>query len=222
MNKLSEVAFFVCAVCGEKVRSIIFSSGRMYCDKHKPASPDERAKAAEYARDVAEGQVIRLEDILDHVRAERDALREALRVQDPRNANERYERIAADFEKETGLIAPGKDVHAAMSYSAEDEAKRQQLWRPFVDRWHEQFFDAVLSTPSQAADDLLARVRREERERCAAELERYAERIKHTSHLDGLGMGWQGGEQLCVLLAGHVRRALGDAEPQPTGEGKAK
>lgn len=28
-----------------------------------------------------------------------------------------------------------------------------------------------------------------------------AERIKHTSHKDGLGMGWIEGEALCVMLA---------------------
>lgn len=78
------------------------------------------------------------------LRAENQRLREALRLQDPRNASECFERIAADFQRKTGLMAPGKDVHPAMNYGQEDDDKRRALWRSFVNEWHERFFDAAL------------------------------------------------------------------------------
>lgn len=89
------------------------------------------------------------------LRAERDAareevgrLREALRFQDPRNATERYERIADDFYRETHLWPPGRSRAAAMgpAYSSDEEEKNvQRDWRVFVDRWHERFFERALS-----------------------------------------------------------------------------
>ena len=43
------------------------------------------------------------------------------------NANEDFERLAAEFYAETGVMAPGKDVPAAMGdYSTRD--LREQLW----------------------------------------------------------------------------------------------
>lgn len=89
------------------------------------------------------------------------ALREALRIQDPRNATECFERMASDFRKETGLMAPGKDVHPARSYGDEDEDRRRKLWRPFVNAWHERFFDAALASTSDAAARWREAVRRE-------------------------------------------------------------
>lgn len=80
------------------------------------------------------------------LRAELERVRGALRLQDPRNATERYEAIARDFNRETGFFAPGKSMPAAMGgLSEEDENRRQALWRPFVNRWHEQWFDAALA-----------------------------------------------------------------------------
>jgi hypothetical protein len=89
-------------------------------------------------------------------RSERDALaarvarlEKALRFQDPRNASERYERIADDFEKETGHPAPGRDMAAARGgLSWQEEKDRNEKWRPFVNAWHERWFDAALAHPS--------------------------------------------------------------------------
>lgn len=71
---------------------------------------------------------------------------EALRLQDPRNAAERYDRIADDFKRETGLWAPGRSIPAAvgLSYSDAEDAERHQRWRAFVNAWHERCFDAVI------------------------------------------------------------------------------
>lgn len=98
---------------------------------------------------------VRLAEIDDHlqdVKDERDSLRsrvatleEALRLMDPRNAAERYDRIAEDFYKATGLMAPGKSTPLAMQYSNADHERSQREWRPFVDSWNEKFFDAALA-----------------------------------------------------------------------------
>jgi hypothetical protein len=42
-------------------------------------------------------------------------------------------------------------------------------------------------------------------ERAAQIVEEHAERLKHTSHRDGLGMGWQAGEELCRDLSARLR-----------------
>lgn len=52
-------------------------------------------------------------------------------------------------------------------------------------------------------------------ERCARLVAAHAERLKHTSHREGLGMGWQAGELLCEELAIAIRALATDA-----GEGK--
>jgi hypothetical protein len=44
-----------------------------------------------------------------------------------------------------------------------------------------------------------------ERERCAKKAEAERERIKHTSHVDGLGMGDQRREQTCDTIAAAIR-----------------
>lgn len=43
------------------------------------------------------------------------------------NANDRFEAIAAEFYRDTGLLAPGKDEPTAI-WSAEGEKKRQCMW----------------------------------------------------------------------------------------------
>ena len=45
------------------------------------------------------------------------------------NANERFERHAAAFDKATGMLAPGKDVPAALG--GYDEDRRKELWGVF-------------------------------------------------------------------------------------------
>lgn len=73
-------------------------------------------------------------------------LEEALRIQDPRNASERYDLIADDFYRKTGWWAPGRSIPAAVGlvYSEEEEAIRAKEWRAFCNKWHEDFFDAAL------------------------------------------------------------------------------
>ncbi len=48
-----------------------------------------------------------------------------------------------------------------------------------------------------------------ERERCAKLADAEAERIKHTSHKDGLGMGDSAKETVCHVLSAAIR-GLGD------------
>lgn len=75
------------------------------------------------------------------------ALREALRFQDPRNATERYDRIADDFYRETRMWPPGRSRPAAMGGDPDGESvARYQAWRAFVNAWHERWFDAALTT----------------------------------------------------------------------------
>lgn len=72
------------------------------------------------------------------------AMREALRFQDPRNATARYDRIADEFYSSTGLWPPGRSRAAEMGVDhREEEAHRE--WRKFVDKWHEDWFDAALA-----------------------------------------------------------------------------
>jgi len=48
------------------------------------------------------------------------------------DANERYERLAKQFKRDTGLLAPGKDAPAAVGADPEyDTTYRQQEW----DKW---------------------------------------------------------------------------------------
>ena len=52
---------------------------------------------------------------------------------------------------------------------------------------------------------LVAAGRAEERERCARLCDLHAERLKHTSHKDGLGMGDAARESVCHVLAARLR-----------------
>ncbi len=47
------------------------------------------------------------------------------------DANERYEKLAAEFYKKHGVMAPGKDEPAAMGQTISDE-ERMNLWREFL------------------------------------------------------------------------------------------
>ena len=76
----------------------------------------------------------------------------ALRFQDPRNASERYDRIADDFFRETGRWPPGRSMPAAMGGDPFDPMETQQMWRKFCNEWHEKFFDDALSTPSPTGE----------------------------------------------------------------------
>lgn len=76
-------------------------------------------------------------------------LEAALRFQDPRNATERYDRIADDFVRATGLWPPGRSRPLEMGLqSVHDIDRAHQEWRTFVNKWHERWFDRVLSTES--------------------------------------------------------------------------
>ena len=50
---------------------------------------------------------------------------------DGEDSSESYDRVASLFHKETGYMAPGKDVAAAMNPSKEDMDERQPAW----DKW---------------------------------------------------------------------------------------
>lgn len=52
----------------------------------------------------------------------------------------------------------------------------------------------------------VAGIEHEMLEMAAKVAEDYAEEIKHTAHYDGLGMGWQAGENLSVDIAQRIRR----------------
>lgn len=76
-------------------------------------------------------------------------LEEALRFCDPRNATERYDRIADDFHRETGLWPPGRSRPAAMGPDPDAE-RANRTWRTYVDAWHEHWFDAALASAPAA------------------------------------------------------------------------
>lgn len=46
------------------------------------------------------------------------------------NANERFEALAAEFRRETGMLAPGKDSPLASGET--DEVSRNDAWRKFL------------------------------------------------------------------------------------------
>lgn len=104
---------------------------------------------------AADGDGERISDLVianDHLSAANARLIEALRIQDPRNATARYDMIADAFWKETGLWPPGRSAAPAMGIPESQREEAEKKWRPFVDRWHEDFFDAALS-PTPARED---------------------------------------------------------------------
>ena len=49
------------------------------------------------------------------------------------NANERFERMAEEFDADTGFMAPGKDFPAAAGNSPHaDESYRQDVWHAWL------------------------------------------------------------------------------------------
>lgn len=102
---------------------------------------------------AADGDGERISDLVianDHLSATNARLIEALRIQDPRNATARYDMIADAFWKETGLWPPGRSAAPAMGIPESQREEAEKNWRPFVNRWHEDFFDRVLSpTPTR-------------------------------------------------------------------------
>jgi hypothetical protein len=56
--------------------------------------------------------------------------------------------------------------------------------------------------------------RADEMERCVAVARLKAEEIKHTRHVDGLGMGWLAGEDLCQQIADAIAN-VPTKEPKP-------
>jgi hypothetical protein len=59
-----------------------------------------------------------------------DALREYVALSDV--SLDSFERIAAEFQAETGCLAPGKDVAAAVNESDERREERHRRWREWV------------------------------------------------------------------------------------------
>jgi hypothetical protein len=70
---------------------------------------------------------------------------EALWQRPGENANDAFERIAADFWQETGYLRPGKDLPAAMGAGCDEE--RQDAWKGWVARRVDMAREAI-----QAAD----------------------------------------------------------------------
>ena len=68
-----------------------------------------------------------------------------------------------------------------------------QEWRPLRD-----YIRSLVHAVEAAAS-------KRERERLAARLKIEAETVKHTSHADGLGMGWQALEQRLLEIAAAIR-----------------
>lgn len=82
-----------------------------------------------------------------HIKALEEKARraeEALRFQDPRNATERYDRIADDFYRLTGRWPPGRSRPAAMGADPDGDATGR-AWRDFCNDWHERWFDDALA-----------------------------------------------------------------------------
>lgn len=101
-----------------------------------------------------------LEDALDEVIAERSRLRadnamlvEALEFyvsrsrKDGEGINEHYERIADEFMRSTGMMAPGKSAPMEME-ATRDREKEREKW------------DAFLAEPLVAAKAALAKVKK--------------------------------------------------------------
>ena len=57
-------------------------------------------------------------------------------------------------------------------------------------------------------------------EKAAQVADLHAERLKYTSHRDGLGMGWQEGEEVCRYIAAGIRALANQADPLPEGTGQ--
>jgi hypothetical protein len=54
-------------------------------------------------------------------------------------------------------------------------------------------------------DDAVEQAVAAEREACALEAESHAIRLEHTSHRDGVGLGWHEGEELARAIAITIR-----------------
>lgn len=56
------------------------------------------------------------------------------------NANERFEYMAELFYKETGYVAPGKDLPAALNNGGYTDVERDNAWGEWLERfWIEMF-----------------------------------------------------------------------------------
>jgi hypothetical protein len=73
-----------------------------------------------------------------------------------------------------------------------------------IETWYRQALAASGAVPQSERAAL---------EQAAKVAEAYAERLKHTSHRDGLGMGWQAGEELCLEIADRIRALASPAHP---------
>lgn len=75
---------------------------------------------------------------------------EFIRLQDPRNAAERYDRIADAFEAKHHLLAPGRSRPPEIGADPSPDVTGL-MWRAFCNEWHEREFDEALA----AAKDVL-------------------------------------------------------------------
>lgn len=130
----------------EAARNTYYDAANLNHDRYMALRTSCNHQEALYLAEVEEHG--KTQARLATIEAERDRLRDALRFQDPRNAAERYDRIADDFERETGLWPPGRSRAAAMGPDPRQE-EAFAAWRKFCDAWHERWFDRALSEPAQ-------------------------------------------------------------------------
>ena len=58
------------------------------------------------------------------------------------NANERFEYMAEQLYKKTGMLAPGKDCPAAFGRSEDDIIQRDKEWAVFIESFYANLFQA--------------------------------------------------------------------------------
>jgi len=91
------------------------------------------------------------------------------------NANQEFEALADAFYRETGLLAPGKSVPAAMAGDVEDRHARWEAWlkereEPMTERPSKQYVLTLRIPLDNAQDDPDARAK-------AREIRNRAERL---------------------------------------------
>ena len=78
------------------------------------------------------------------------------------NANERFEYMAEQFYKKTGMLAPGKDCPAALARSEEDMHKTYKEWAIFTEQFHANLFQTHSDMYEMLDSWLLCLKRKEE------------------------------------------------------------
>lgn len=69
-------------------------------------------------------------------------------------SSEHFEKVAEEFRRETGMIAPGKSIPLGMNYGDEYDTKRRAAWEAWHSRKRDALEDTLTSAIAQAEPTL--------------------------------------------------------------------